>query len=76
MTLPGETISSGHVPDEADQVSCFKVLRSGAGYYIGTTYFDQDIGAELPYSRESVEYWATCDEARQALIEGKWTPRT
>ena len=75
MTLPGETISSGHIPDEADQVSAFKVLRSGAGYYIGTTYIDHDVGAELPYSRESVEYWQHYEDARRALVEGAWTPR-
>jgi hypothetical protein len=45
-----------------------KVLQSAAGYYIGTW----DDG---PFSRESVEYYATEDEAQDALDSGTWTQR-
>ncbi|HUZ95375.1 MAG TPA: hypothetical protein VMU57_10715 [Edaphobacter sp.] len=63
--LPGETIASGaprtcrnclkHMEDE--------VLRSAAGYYIGTVW---DCG---PYSRES-GYYRTEADAKAALQSG------
>lgn len=46
-----------------------KVLRSHAGYYIGT-----HDGVE-PISRESVEYWPTEKFAATALDNGTWTQR-
>lgn len=52
-------------------ISDFKVLRSGAGYYIGRT-----IGGHIPYSRDSREYWKTQEEATEALLSGKWTLRS
>lgn len=52
-------------------ISDFKVLRSGAGYYIGRT-----IGGHIPYSRDSREYWKTLEEAREALVKGTWTLRS
>lgn len=45
-----------------------QVLRSAAGYYIGT--FDDG-----PVSRESVEYFPTREAARHALETGAWTQR-
>lgn len=49
-----------------------KVLRSAAGYYLGT--FDDEEG---PISRESAEYWATEAEAEAALASNGtgWTQR-
>jgi hypothetical protein len=47
-----------------------KVLRSAAGYYIGT--FDNSEG---PISRESVEYYPTYDATEQAMVDGTWTQR-
>lgn len=44
------------------------VLRSGAGFYIGTR--DEDGG---PVSRESQEYFTTRQEAGDALRNGTWT---
>lgn len=44
-----------------------KVMRSQAGYYIGTQNED---GA--PCSRESVEYWTTHAEATQCLVKVTW----
>lgn len=49
-----------------------EVLRSGAGYYIGT--FDHD--AHCPFSRESAEYFPSREEAEHALQSGDWTQRT
>jgi hypothetical protein len=46
-----------------------QVLRSAAGYYIGT--FDD----EGPCSRESDEYWDTRAEADDALQTNEWTQR-
>ena len=66
--LPGETIASGAPSTCAD---CFKdvekeVLRSAAGYYIGT------ICACGPYSRES-GYYRTEEDAQRALNHGAFT---
>lgn len=46
-----------------------EVLRSAAGYYIGT----QEDG--MPYSRDSQEYFASREEAQEALEEGTFTLR-
>lgn len=46
------------------------VLKSGAGYYLGT------IDEEGPVSRESAEYFITHNEAEQALLTGNWSQRT
>jgi len=43
-----------------------QVLRSAAGYYLGT--FDQ-----MPRSRESAEYFPTKAKAEEALATGRWT---
>ena len=47
-----------------------QVLRSAAGYYLGTTATDGS-----PYSRESVEYWKKPLDATVALELGQWTAR-
>ncbi|HFW3715879.1 TPA: hypothetical protein ACLGWU_003373 [Salmonella enterica] len=46
-----------------------QVLRSGAGYYIGTQNEDG------PVSRESVEYFSTQSLAEHALEQGTWSQR-
>ncbi len=46
-----------------------QVLRSAAGYYIGT--FDDD----GPCSRESEEYWSLRAQAEQALATEQWTQK-
>jgi hypothetical protein len=45
------------------------VLRSAAGYYLGT------IDDEGPASRESVEYWPSEKMANAAMNDGEWTQR-
>lgn len=69
--MPGETILSGAsevCPDCGTFVLPFKVLRSGAGFYIGTMCQDG------PYSRES-GYFGTEEEAATALATNTWEAR-
>ena len=47
-----------------------QVCRSAAGYYIGTIDVEQG-----PTSRESVQYFQTNQEARDALVTGQWQQR-
>lgn len=47
-----------------------QVLRSAAGYYIGTA---DEMGA--PVSRESVEYFPSAKTATEALSTGSWTQK-
>lgn len=46
-----------------------QVLRSAAGWYLGTAT------DEGPYSRESLEYWPKDGPAHSALSSGNWTQR-
>ena len=48
-----------------------QVLKSAAGFYIGTTTADG-----FPFTRESTEYWASDVDAGKALEDGSWTQRT
>lgn len=59
--------NQSHTIMEAYQISPFQVLRSNAGYYIGRTYFDVELEADLPWSRDSYGYYATSEEATKAL---------
>ena len=63
--LPGETIRSGASPfcDECGEYLKFRVLRSGAGWYVGTMCC---VG---PYTRES-GYYGNREECERALEEG------
>lgn len=56
-------------------VSGIKVMRSNAGFYIGTSYKECIDSVEMPYSRVSQEYFETEDQAISALITGKFTKR-
>lgn len=66
--LPGETILSGADPTCCGEQLPFRVLHSGAGFYIGT--FCTNCG---PYSRES-DYFATEDKAKTTLAD--WRKQT
>jgi hypothetical protein len=46
-----------------------EVLKSNAGFYIGT------VDIEGPCSRESVQYFQTQEQAEAALETGKWTQK-
>lgn len=48
-----------------------RVLKSAAGFYIGTC-----LDYEGPVSRESVEYWPTQSAAIAALQDNTWTQRS
>ncbi len=45
-----------------------QVLKSPAGYYVGTLYDDLEIGSFVPGSRDT-DYFATRAEAEKALAE-------
>ena len=69
--VKGETVISGApqtCPDCGVTVQ-LEVLRSAAGYYVGTQC---RCG---PYTRESEEYYRSREEAERALREGTWTIR-
>lgn len=68
--LPGETILSGAPVDE--HTSEFMVMKSFAGWYVGTMYRHKDEHGEWeePNSRET-EYFATEAEAQAALASFK-----
>lgn len=72
MALPGETIGRGASPNcsECGRELPIEVLRSAAGYYIGTF-----CPVDGPYSRESYDYYATREEAEKALQNDTWVPR-
>ena len=65
--MPGETILSGAPVNP--NVSPFKVMQSAAGFYIGTSEWDNDFKCDMPYSRES-GYYPTQEAAQQALDTG------
>ena len=46
-----------------------QVMKSAAGFYLGTTYFG------IPLNRESNEYWTSEEEAKKALQSGNWTQK-
>lgn len=46
----------------------FQILKSAAGFYIGTWL-------DGPYSRESACYWKTHEQAQEALNTGRWLPK-
>lgn len=66
MVGMGETIATGASPKCCGKVLQFKVLCSGAGFYIGT--FCDNHG---PYSRES-GYYPTREAAQAALDSGEY----
>lgn len=67
MTLPGETLATGAAEVCADCGIRFviKVLRSAAGYYLGT---ECQCG---PWTRES-GYYDTAAQAQEALDQGDY----
>lgn len=79
VTLPGETVGTG-APNpcpECGWLSDLSVLQSPAGYYLGhVCRCGPSIGQEAAYSRESVRYWPTRDEALSVLATGHWEERT
>ncbi len=62
---------TGQLAAAAGEQFPVRVLKSAAGFYLGTTSADG-----LPFSRESVEYWPSDVDAALALENGTWTQRT
>ena len=60
----------GELAKDAGYILPLKVLKSNAGYYIGTV---SEFGE--PISRESLEYFSSEDEANESLKSGHWTQR-
>ena len=58
--------SAFEIPEPLIEVSEYKILRSNAGYYIGRTYYDEEIGFDLPYDRVG-PYHKTREEAEKVL---------
>jgi hypothetical protein len=56
-------------------ITKLKVLKSNAGYYIGTQYFDKELNTYLPNSRDSAEYYSTYKDASTALEYNSYTYR-
>lgn len=54
----------------AGQMLPLKVLRSAAGWYLGTVAPSGE-----PFSRESEGYYGTANEAERALVGGNWDQR-
>ncbi len=47
-------------------LSKLQPMKSGAGWYAGTLYFDEEFQCWLPYDRES-HYMATREEVKQYI---------
>jgi hypothetical protein len=66
--------NADYIPEEEKKgYSDLKVMKSAAGYYIGTTFTD-DTGFTEPGSRDS-EYFDTRELADAALASNSWDQR-
>jgi hypothetical protein len=45
-----------------------QILKSAAGYYIGTAYYDEEIEGWFPDNRKSEGYWSYIGDAIDALV--------
>jgi hypothetical protein len=69
--------NADYIPEEEKvNYSHLKVMKSAAGYYIGTEHrsVEDDYTFTEPGSRDS-EYFATAAEAQDALNNKSWTQR-
>lgn len=60
----------GNLARQSGKKYPLRVLRSAAGWYIGTLCEEG-----FPYSRESLEYYPSLETAEEALEEGTWTQK-
>jgi len=67
MAMAGETITLGADPTcgNCGEPLDFRVMQTGAGYYVGT------ICCQGPYSRET-RYFASKDEAVLCLVDSEY----
>jgi hypothetical protein len=66
----GRSVQYGKLAEAGGENLELQVLKSAAGYYLGTR---DDVGD--PVSRESEEYYRTEEQAKKALKESIWTQR-
>lgn len=52
-----------------------QVLKSAAGYYIGSLYYDEEMGGWFPEDRISMYYYGTREEAEQHLVNNTFARR-
>jgi hypothetical protein len=70
MEVESTNMFSGlDIPQQYNQV-----LRSAAGYYIDSLYYDEEMQGYYPYDKDSGCYWRTREEAEKALISGVYPP--
>ena len=62
-----EQISAEEVGFNGIATDNLQVLKSNAGYYIGSLYYDNELKMWLPYMRDSLEYYPHFDVAENAL---------
>ncbi len=67
--LPTTGLEYGQLAGRCGKRLPLKVLKSNAGYYIGT---ESESG---PFSRESMEYFRKHGDAAAALSSGEWTQK-
>lgn len=60
---------------EEELLTPLMVCKSAAGYYIGRLYYDQELKAGIPWSRNSVEYYSRLVDANKALECKTYTER-
>lgn len=63
-------IQYGKLAAKGGEKLALQVLKSGAGYYIGTACAEMG-----PFSRESKEYFKSFEAASEAFENSTWTQR-
>ena len=58
---------------QGGKITSLRVMRSRHGYYLGRA--EVSTGYPMPYSRDSVEYFARKEDALMSLDNGSWTQR-
>ena len=70
QTLPStEIVENGVLAQLAGKTLPVKVMRSNAGFYLGTEF------QKMPFTRESVQYFKDEETALYALDCGDWNQR-
>ncbi len=69
VTEVGPAVQRGVLAEQLGEALPLEVHKSAAGFYLGTW------SDEGPFTRESMEYWRTEQQARDAMAHGRWTQR-
>lgn len=67
--LPNQGVEYGRLALANGKKLPIEVLRSNAGYYLGT------FTESGPFTRESQEYFRKEEQAQHALANGQWTQK-